>query len=532
MPPLKMPRFIMKNDRVKAFVFSGVLAIGYGTAFFLAHWSAAIWGGTYFFSLFYPAAGVRFAVLWHLGLRRLPLVVLTELAVQLISLRPSAPEALDVVVGVMRAPLAYGFAIALIRWIVKRASSDLTTPPMPFALASVLAPITASLSYLSWNVIKPSHILNPSTEPVVTASIAFMVGDLLGVLLVAPVLLLLAELRSGHRPAWTVSPWQAGEAVIFFAFGWAFAMAAKQVSPSLMLTPIMLTTAWIGLRCGRVAAWLTISLVAVIALPISHTAADIPTRLAHHIGMAGVAISGYLAGSYSDALRRAHLDIERRDRLLFQAERLKTLRAMSVAVIHEISQPLSTLSIESRYLAELGSDPMADRTELGEIAALVERKVGALSDMVRRLRRFGGRAVAEPSPIAVRVLLHDMAALVQAEAQKAGNRLELGETPLDMLVIGQDVELLQALVNLVRNAIAAAPGGAISISAERKAGEVVISIANGIATNAPSYGGMGVGTLIARAIAEAHGGQIARTDLPDGRVLHRFSMPCLEPTHA
>ena len=41
------------------------------------------------------------------------------------------------------------------------------------------------------------------------------------------------------------------------------------------------------------------------------------------------------------------------DRMLFQAERLKTLRAMSVAVIHEISQPLSTLAIEAKHLHEI-----------------------------------------------------------------------------------------------------------------------------------------------------------------------------------
>jgi signal transduction histidine kinase len=516
---------------MKHILRNGLMAAGYGAGFYIAHRSAAFWGGSYYFSLFYPAAGLRFALLWHFGARFTPLLVLTELLVQVASgiIQFDSATIIDQTIGVARGPIFYGLAVALVRWIVRRGGPDIDTPPMPFALATVLAPISASLASVGSSLITPGYGQNPSSEPALTTTMAFMVGDLLGVLMLAPPLLFFIELSKTRKLSWNLSVSHGGEAIIIFAFGWALALAAMQVSLSLMMTPIMLATIWIGLRCGRTVAWLAILFVAILALPLSQGTQDIPTRLALHMGLAAVAIAGYLAGSFADAQRRAQADITRRDRMLFQAERLKTLRAMSVAVIHEISQPLSTLSIESRYLAQLGRDPSASRQEIGEIATLLEGKVATLSDMVRRLRRFGGRAVDEPSIIAVSTLIEDMAAMIRAEARKAGIRFSIDKVPDDLVVLGQGIELVQALVNVVRNAIAAAPGGLIEVTVGRDEERVMICITNDIAPQAKPHGGMGVGSLVARAIVEAHGGQFLREDLSCGRILHRLALPCSEP---
>jgi len=96
----------------------------------------------------------------------------------------------------------------------------------------------------------------------------------------------------------------------------------------------------------------------------------------------------WLAGSYADAQTASRAVLDRPNRLLFQVERLKTLRAMSVAVIHEISQPLSTLAIETAHLQAATADLPSD---IAQSAALVDRKARTLAEMVRRLRRFGGR---------------------------------------------------------------------------------------------------------------------------------------------
>src|SRR3546814_4140279 len=112
------------------------------------------------------------------------------------------------------------------------------------------------------------------------------------------------------------------------------------------------------------------------AVPIGDAA-----RLELHLGVAAVVIVTWLAGSFADAQKAAGAALERRNRLLFQAERLKTLRAMSVAVIHEISQPLSTLAIEANHLKDRTAGLAPD---IAESAALIDRKARTLSELVDR----------------------------------------------------------------------------------------------------------------------------------------------------
>ncbi len=509
----------------------GALAIAYGLMFILAHHLAALWGGGYYYSLFYPAAGIRFALLWWGGPRWLPAVIGIELLVQFMTgiIQPGSPDMIDQMVGVARSPLTYGLVIILVRWIVRRGGADIATPPMPFALASVLAPISAAIISLASELLRPGRAHGLPSEPHLTTATAFMVGDLLGVMLLAPPLLMLARELTNKQPTNFVPMPRIAEGAILFGCGWAFALAASQANLGLLLTPVMLATAWVGLRCGRPAAWVAIVITAVIALPISQDTVDIATRFALHMGLAAVAISGYLAGSYTDAQRQALENIAQRDRLLYQAERLKTLRAMSVAVIHEISQPLSTLSIESRHLAALSLNAAASREEISDIAALLERKVGSLSDMIRRLRRFGGRAVDEPSPIAVATLVADMAAIIETETRRNGFRLIVSPIEKGLIVMGQEIELVQAIVNLVRNAISATTDKIIRVDAAGLDEQIILTVSNTIGSDLKVYPGMGVGTLVARAILEAHGGKLTRKDTTNDIASYSITLPRAGP---
>ena len=206
---------------------------------------------------------------------------------------------------------------------------------------------------------------------------------------------------------------------------------------------------------------------------------------------------------------------ERRDRLLFQAERLKTLRAMSVAVIHEISQPLSTLAIEAKHLHEL---TVSADVEIATTAALIDRKAAALSTLVRRLRRFGGRTVDVPTPLPLATLIDTVAALARPEAKSQGVTLSIDAVAPDLVILAQEVELAQAIVNLVRNAVQACGNGTVTLGVTRTNRGVELVVVNGSRPTRPEQPGMGVGTLVARAIVEAHGGTLSRvTDTPGKR---------------
>jgi signal transduction histidine kinase len=500
---------------------------GYMLAFAASHFLAALWGSSGYYSLWYPAAGFRFAVLWHRGARLTLALTIAELAVQLATgiIDPNHRDWLTQAINVARPPLAYGLAIALVRHAARDSHSSLSAPPMPFALAAVAAPLVAMLATLPWSLLRPDITRVETLRDVISSLAAFAVGDLLGVLLIAPPLLWLAE-----RPPDAIRSLRSLRAGPFLesaaVLGAGLFLVSLLVHSGLGIptAPVLLAVAWIGLRFGRLFAWLAILIVSMLTLPATRHAGT-AQALVLHMGLASATVIGYLSGSFADAQARARRDLAKRDRILFQAERLKTLRAMSVAIIHEISQPLSTLAIETKHLGALvrGGDP-----EIQKTAQLIERKTNALAELVRRLRSFGGRSAEQPAPVSLASLVANVEALVRPEAGNAGVPLDVRIETAELFVTGHEVELTQALLNLVRNAIQAAKASIVTIEVVAEAGFASIFLTNSDTQAASGPGGMGVGALVARTIVEAHGGSLTR-ELFQGRVVHRIILPISSP---
>lgn len=501
--------------------------VGYALAFAYAHYAAASWGGQGYYSLLYPAAGVRLALLWSRGPRLTFVVMVMELSVQTAAgvINPGQSGWLTAVIGVARPALTYGLAIYLVRSVAARSRSSLSVAPMPFGLAAVTAPVAAAVASLPWSLLSPELTGVVGMRQTVASLTGFAVGDLLGVLLVAPPLLWLGQAAQNRHEnpvrltLFHLAPLVEGSLVLSAAI--AASMLLEHIGLGVPAAPALLAVAWIGLRFGRTASWWAILIVAALVLPYTATDMPVADRLALHMSLASIVVVGYLAGSFADAQIRARKDVWRRDRMLFQAERLKTLRAMSVAVIHEISQPLSTLAIEAKHLHEIS---VSADTEIAKTAALIDRKAEALATLVRRLRRFGGRSVDEPSTLPISALIDTVAALTSAETKAARVTLDLPAIDPDLAVVGQEIELAQAIVNLVRNAVQACDGHVL-LSAHREDDQVVVTVANRCSDRTTPQRGMGVGALVARAIIEAHGGTLDRVSQPNGVIRATLVLP-------
>jgi signal transduction histidine kinase len=303
---------------------------------------------------------------------------------------------------------------------------------------------------------------------------------------------------------------------------WLLVWAILTAGLGLLLGPILLSTCWTGLRTGRAGAWFSILLAAALVLPTTEEIDSEAILLRLHMLLACIASIGYLAGSFAEAEALSSAEIARRDRMLYQADRLRTLRAMSVAVIHEISQPLSTIAIEAKNLAT--QDPVAEGADMQRSAGLIARKAQDLSQLVRRLRGFGSREADEPSPICVGFFCNEILSIAQPEARPKQVSIICHEGP-EVAVLGQDIELRQALLNLVRNAIAAAPAGStVDISHEVTGSRVQIHVDND-PPQQPPEGGMGIGLIVARSIVQAHGGTIERTKVGEERVRFTTDLP-------
>lgn len=219
-------------------------------------------------------------------------------------------------------------------------------------------------------------------------------------------------------------------------------------------------------------------------------------------------------------------------------ERLAAIGKMAAHVTHEIRNPLSSISLNIELLdEELANQKITgeSRELLTSITREVER-LGNLSEEYLRLARI-------PSPRMdsedIAALVQDVAKFCRPEIERAGCHLSI-EVPSDLpQVLFDEAQIRQAVLNLLRNAREAMPGGGgVELSVVAEGLSVVVSVSDrggGIPEEIrdrvfdPFFStkgeGTGLGLAITRRIVEAHGGTLVCEARPGGGTTFRLSLP-------
>jgi len=207
------------------------------------------------------------------------------------------------------------------------------------------------------------------------------------------------------------------------------------------------------------------------------------------------------------------------------ASRVRTVAALGASLAHEVNQPLAAVVTNAEAAIRLlDAGKAADVREALESIIADARRAGEIIHRAHRLVRKQPAAAqaVDPGEVAAEVL-----AFTRTRLRHAGVRARLENRAKDARVTFDPVQLHQAILNLVMNAIEAMESEPVdrerALAIRVEAGEAGVAIA--VEDTGPGASdelmarmlqtfhttkarGTGLGLLVTRSLVEAHGGRL------------------------
>jgi two-component system sensor kinase FixL len=221
--------------------------------------------------------------------------------------------------------------------------------------------------------------------------------------------------------------------------------------------------------------------------------------------------------------------------------RVATLGELASSFAHQLNQPLTAMLAN----AQAGRRLMITGAGSSEVPAILEDiaadalRAGAV---ILRLREMLRKDDPRPVSIDVAALIQDVASLVSNDALIRGVSIRLLLPPIPLTVCGDRIQLQQAILNILMNALEAASdapaGRLVEVQARPADGSGVLievrdsgpglpvpvsRVFDTFYTTKPA--GMGMGLPIVRTIVDAHGGSVYAANRPNGGAVFSVRLP-------
>jgi two-component system, LuxR family, sensor kinase FixL len=225
--------------------------------------------------------------------------------------------------------------------------------------------------------------------------------------------------------------------------------------------------------------------------------------------------------------------------------RIQTLGEMASGIAHEINQPLAAIEsyaqASQRYLQTkpLNTEKLI---ELVEKISVQARRAGSV---VSHLRSMMQRRTVTPISLDINTLLQEISKIAEIDTKQHNYRLVFNLTPSLPNVIGDEIQIQQVVINLIRNASDAMNEMNYKMEHEivvatKKKGEKEVEVlisdhGPGIASrnenivfeafHTTKKTGLGMGLPICKSIIEDHGGEIGYLQNEPRGVTFYFTLP-------
>ncbi len=526
------PASIARPFRLPAFATGMAFLVGY----VLLDWTSLIFPYTSFgITPWNPSTGLAWAFILLFGKRYLPLLFLAPL---------------------LSDTLIFGFALS---WWVKLLAASIIGAGYSLALSILLHPKTrfdAALATMR-DVVLLMGVAIAATWLVALAYVTLMVashnldvgdfqgallrywiGDLIGIAVVTPFLLIQAAAPRLPR----LTPETALQALaIFIALFAIFGLLGG--APLRLFYILFLPIIWMGLRNGLegVTSGLVLAQIGVIVgLLLTREKTVSVTSL--QALMLVLALTGLTIGVVVSERRRAERQLWLNQEAVSRISRLGSMGEFATVIAHEVNQPLTAISnytrIVKRYLETEAGTKAAAIDAATKAVAQVER-TAAIIKSLRDLIRLGR---SEIGPQSVARIVRETLEMAEPNLQRGKVQIKT-RIPKDLPAVLADLlQVEQVLLNLIWNAIEAIQvaghkQGTITIAAALLApGFVEISVSDtgpgfsGNFKDAPvgpaastKPDGLGLGLALSRSIVEGHGGRLTIGGGGNGAVV-RFTL--------
>jgi two-component system nitrogen regulation sensor histidine kinase GlnL len=232
-----------------------------------------------------------------------------------------------------------------------------------------------------------------------------------------------------------------------------------------------------------------------------------------------------------------------------EKSRLEELDRMIASIGHELNNPLAGI----RAAAQLLQKKLSDYGDLAEYGSMIVRQADRMADLIRVLMSLEA-PIPAMEPVNIHKVLDEVLMLEKTRLDERGIDIRRSYDPSLPEVLGNEDQLEQLFLNIVKNAMRACPAqdGTIAIETRMETSYYVETenrklryISVEIIDNGPglddevtahlftpffsrAQGGHGLGLSIARNIAISHNGRIQAANARNAGASFRVSLPVAE----